>query len=349
MSMPRVSVNIVTWNSMRYLPELLASLREQTFRDFSVLVIDNASTDGVIVFLRENYPEVHILRNAKNLGFSGAHNQGIKFALHSWRGETLTERYVLVTNPDIIMPPDFLAELVAAADPAGEQVGGLGGKLLRAERRGEETLVETVRTVIIDSTGLAVSRSRRVFDRGSGEIDSGQYDSEREVFGISGALALYRASALVATALGEEYFDEQFFAYKEDADLAWRMRLLGFSARYVPEAVAYHFRRTRDAHRASLVELLRRRRNKSALVNFYSYRNHLSMLVKNEHWRNLILHAPWILLYELGKLGSLLLFEPKTLGALFSFFKTLPLMLAKRWIIMTKARVPAHDIRRWFV
>lgn len=345
--MSKVSVNIVTCNSMRYLPELLASLREQTFRDFSVLVIDNASTDGVIEFVREEYPEVSVIRNANNNGFAGGHNQGIKYAFHGWRNEDLAHRYVLVINPDIILTPECLAKLVAAGDLVGERCGALGAKLLRVTREGDGPLSETSRSSIIDSTGLVARRSRRISDRGAGELDRSQYDGAHEVFGISGAFALYRASALEAVRIRDDYFDTAFFAYKEDADMAWRLRLAGFGARIVPESMAYHFRRVGGRDKSGMIEWLKNRRGKSSLINFYSYRNHLAMLIKNEHVINALLDLPWIVSYEIGKFFSILFFEPKTLAGVASVVKMLPELRTKRRMIMAKRRISAREMRTW--
>lgn len=332
---------------MRYLPDLMKSLREQTFRDFSILVIDNASADGTIEFLREKYPETKVLRNFKNLGFAPAHNQGIKYALAMWRNEPLEECYVLVTNPDIILTPDYLKNIVACAE-AKPRTAVFGGKLLKVFRQEEDGFQENVRTDSIDSTGLVISRGRRVVDRGAGELDHNQHDSATEVFGVSGALAFYRASALEAVRCGEEYFDDNFFAYKEDVDLAWRLQLHGFGAEYVPQAKAYHFRRVAGKEKSRPLDLLKNRRQKSKLVNFYSYRNHLWMLVKNEHPRNVFLHFPWISGYELAKFGSILFFEPHLLRAGIAFWRELPKMLEKRRRVMAKSRVSAQEMRKWF-
>lgn len=332
---------------MKYLPDLMASIRKQTFQDYSVLVIDNASTDGTIEFLRDQYPEVTVLRNFNNTGFAPAHNQGIKYAMASWRGAPLEEQYVLVTNPDIVFTPDFLEKMVAAAD-AEHVVASFEGKLLRAWREGEGALVETVRSDIIDSTGLRLIRTRRNADRGSEERDIGQYDNQRDIFGVSGALAFYRASALEAVRMGEEYFDHDIFAYKEDVDLAWRLRRYGFGARFVPAAVAYHFRRAAGKEKAGWLETLRNRKTKSPFINYLSYRNHLWVLVKNEHWTNLFLHLPWIFPYEAGKFFSILFFEPRTLRAVVDFWKGVPKQLAKRKIVKEKSHVSAKEMRKWF-
>jgi len=110
---PRISINIVAWNSMDYLPDLMASIAKQTYGRFQVVVVDNDSDDGVEAFLNREYPNVAVLRNARNRGFAGAHNQGIRYVLDHWPEDALDDRYILVTNPDVILEPDFLARLVA--------------------------------------------------------------------------------------------------------------------------------------------------------------------------------------------------------------------------------------------
>jgi len=278
---------------MRYLPDLMLSLEKQTFTEFSVLVIDNASADGSVDFLREKYPQVKIIRNFRNLGFSAAHNQGIKYAMAMWKDEPMDSNYVLITNPDIILTPDYLEKLVAAADTHPE-AASFSGKLLGATRAEDDGFKDDTKTNTIDSTGLSISRSRRVTDRGAGELDSGQFDQSQEVFGVSGALALYRLSALDAVRHGEEFFDDDFFAYKEDADLAWRLQLAGFFARFVPEALAYHFRRVGGKEKSGFFQMFKNRKYKPKEINYYSYRNHLWMLVKNDGLGNFFQHLPWI-------------------------------------------------------
>jgi len=343
--MARIAINIVTWNSMKYLPEALASIYGQTYRDFFVLVIDNGSGDGTPEFVRRNYPQAGVLRNFKNLGFARAHNQGIVYAkthLNSAGGDKM----VLVTNPDILLEPDFLEKLAAEMDRRPD-AGSAGGKLLKVHQEGGE-VKEAVRTNVIDSTGLQLTRARRAYDRGAGELDKGGPDRTEEVFGVSGAVALYRLEALEDAAYGGEYFDEDFFAYKEDIDLAWRLRLRGWPALYVPAARAYHYRTAAGRVRASWREIILGRRDRSKRVNFLSYRNHLLLLLKNEQALNYLLHWPLIWLYEFQKFVFILFREPSTLGAWFSYLRLAPRMLAKRRLIQSRRQVRAGDVRKWF-
>jgi GT2 family glycosyltransferase len=341
--MPRIAINIVTWNSLKFLPEALESIRRQTFSDFILLIIDNASTDGTVEFVREKYPGAAILRNTRNLGFARGHNQGVAYAKAHLKG---TDPLVLVTNPDIVLEPDFLEKLVDSVDRRPE-FGSACGKLLKMRRVGEGEFVEGEKTDTIDSTGLLMMKSRRVADRGAGERDAGQFDRTEGVFGVTGALGLYRLKALEDVGLEDGPFDESFFAYKEDIDLAWRLRLSGHGALYSPAARAYHYRTAAGRARAGVREVVAGRRGRSQLIRRLSYRNHLLMLVKNEQGANFIRHFPRVLAYELGKLLYCLLREPASLRGLVSFLAMLPSVLRKRRSIMRKA-VPAGEIRKWF-
>src|SRR3989338_1155522 len=302
MSDPIISIHIVTWNSMRFLPELLKSIAEQTFKDVNILIIDNASSDGIETFVRNQNPEIVFIRNARNLGFSAAHNQGIRYAIEHWPQEALQNRFILLTNPDIIFTTTYLEELMHAT-LMHSSVASFGGKLLRAfgENLGDEVFKQTVRSDLLDSVGLNPHRNYTVTDRGAGELDKGQYDTEEFVFGISGALVLFRASSLEDVRYEDEILDHHFFAYKEDVDLAWRLQQAGWDAFYVPRAVAYHYRGIYGPEKSGLWQRLRNHRSKSSLRNFFSTRNHWLMLIKNIHGSHFLLSLPWIGLYEGGR------------------------------------------------
>ncbi len=349
MAYPKLSVHIVTWNSMRFLPDLLKSIMDQSYRDFNVLIIDNASTDGVEQFLKEQYPEMSFIRNARNLGFSVAHNQGLRYAIEHWPQTELQEHFILLTNPDVLLTPTFLEELVHAS-ASHPEVGSFGGKLLRAfgENLSDEVFKEIVRSDRIDSVGLNPHRNRTVTDRGAGELDEGQYEEQEKVFGISGALALFRASALEDVRFGEEVLDHDFFAYKEDVDLAWRLQHAGWDSLYVPRAMAYHYRGMYGPEKSGLWKRMRNRREKSSLRNFFSTRNHWLMLIKNLKFVNFLLSFPWIVTYEVGRLGYILVFERSGWRATREAIALAPRMWRKRRATMKRAKRPAKEIRTWF-
>jgi len=340
--MSKVSVQIVTWNSERYIFDCLESLSRQTFTDFSVMVIDNHSTDSTVKFVREHYPTVSMLQNFRNIGFTKAHNQGIHLA----KGE-----YSLILNPDVILAEDFLANLVSFADQHPEG-GSFGGKILKLQSKAIDDddqggLRQVIKSEIIDSAGLQIYKSRRVVDRGEGQRDEGQYNRPEPVFGISGACVLYRRSALNEVLIRNEYFDNNFFAYKEDIDLAWRLRLYGFESWYQPAALCYHYRGFGTAGRG-FGKINRSRRSVSKLLRFYSFKNQHLLLVKNDQWLNLLLALPWFLLRELQVILYSLVFEPFQWRGVILFFRQLPETFNKRRVIMAHRKVQPREIRKWF-
>lgn len=350
--MARLSVHIVSWNSARVLPEAVESLRAQTFKDFTLTLVDNASTDGSVDVVRERFPEATVLRNFKNLGFSRAHNQAIELARNRWsdddkRGRSSIDRYVLVMNPDVILTPDCLEKLTRGIDGRYD-VGSACGKLLRVRLRADEH-GEPEFTDILDSAGLVMRKSRRAADRGAGERDGPAYAGSSEVFGVSGALALVRAEALdLLREIDGQVLDEDFFAYKEDVDLAWRLRLLGWKAAYVPSATAYHYRGTGGAEKAGLWQRFARRRRRSPMVNRLSTRNQILMEAKDDDAVNRLLHLPWICAQAVGTFLSTLILTPSALGAYFEALALLPKMLKKRRLITQRRKVSPKEMRAWF-
>ncbi|TSC56667.1 MAG: glycosyl transferase family protein [Parcubacteria group bacterium Gr01-1014_18] len=336
--MPMVSINLVTFNSKKFLENCLNSVFDQTFRDFQVMVVDNASMDGTVDYIKKNFPKVYILRNNQNQGFSGAHNQAIELSRHS--------KYILLTNPDIILVPDFLEKAVAKME-SDASLGSLGGKLRKVRSVMDGDFVESEKTQVIDTTGLSMLRNGAFVERGTGETDLGQYDTDEEVFGVSGALCLYRTQALESIRWEGEYFDRDFFVYQEDVDVAWRLALGGWKSWYLPAAMAYHYRGAESPGTWSQWEIIKNRRRKSALVNYCSYRNHFYLLVKNLYWSNFFRYLPFIAFYEFRRFVYIVLFETRTLRAFADIAGNFPKMLRKRRGIMAGSKITAREVRAW--
>jgi GT2 family glycosyltransferase len=212
---PRVSVIILSWNGKDLLRGCLASLSTQTYADFETIVVDNGSTDGSAELVAAEFPSVRLMRNERNEGFCRGNNQGIREA----RGDL-----VVLLNNDAEVAPEFLARLVAAADLEPE-AGMFATRIMMYDRSN-----------VFDSTGLLVYPDGICRSRGWLEKDLGQYDEAVEVLGPNGCAAAYRRGMLDDVGL----FDERYFAYLEDLDLAFRGQLRGWKCRYVPDAVAYH-------------------------------------------------------------------------------------------------------------
>jgi GT2 family glycosyltransferase len=346
----KLYLTIASWNSMDVLPDLLKSLEEQTYQEYQVIIIDNNSEDGTVEFVRKNYPSVMLIRNMRNLGFAQAHNQGIRHVLSHSDPEFYDEIFILATNHDIVLKKDFLAKLMMRTK-AHKDVGSFTGKLLKAyaDNITDEVLKESVRSDMIDSTGLRAKKNRTFADRGAGEMDEGQYDDYQEIFGVSGALGLYRASALHDAMQDNQVFDQDFFAYKEDVDLAWRLQWLGWKARFVPEAVAYHYRGMYGKERMGFFERIKNRFQKSKLRSFYSNRNHWWLLVKNESIGGFLLAAPRLVVTESLRIVYTSIFEFKNLRSFIEALLKMPKMIKKRRELMKKRRVKPKVIRAWFV
>jgi GT2 family glycosyltransferase len=319
-----VAIVILCWNSRQYLPDCIESVLAQTYPAIELLISDNASSDGSPEYVKEHFPGIRLIENACNLGYAAGHNRAIVLT----QGE-----YVLLLNPDVRLQPDYVARLVEAMD-ADRRIGIMQGKLLSAK-----LLDEVLRPDgLIDSAGVWVSKTRRNGDRGIGRPDVGQYDREEDVFGAAGAAALYRRALLEDIRLDGEYFDETFFAYREEVDLAWRAQWRGWHCRYVPGAIAYHARSYTPGTRGQQPVALRR----------LQYRNRYLMLVKNDALPNILYHLPYLAATELAALGYVLLKERELLPCYLDVLRLAPRMLRKRRAIMASRRVSSREMRRWF-
>ncbi|MEI6627059.1 MAG: glycosyltransferase family 2 protein [bacterium] len=340
---PKITFQIVTWNSIKYIGECVESILRQTHREFQILVIDNNSQDGTVKFLKTNYPDITVFQNNKNLGFAKANNQGIRL---------LNSPYIITCNPDIVLEDNWLENIMAVAESDKySEYGSFGGKMLKSRIVNADTN-ELERSNIIDSCGLKIENNFRVVELGAGQ-DGDAFVSNQEVFGHCAGLALYKREALNDVCLGNqegttsECFDEDFFIYKEDIDLAWRLQLFGWKSFLVPMAKAYHVRSLAGSEKRKFMDIFKLRRKQSKISRFYSFRNHWFMLVKNLQAENLKKYWPNILGYEFKKVLYILFLEWSSIKALGQILKLLPKMLAKRKKIMKKARVEARYLRHW--
>lgn len=316
---PLVTVGIVTWNSEADLPLCLDGLGEQRYPQLELIVVDNASGDRSLELVRQRWPTARVIENSKNEGFCCAQNTAIR-ASH---GE-----YYLPLNPDVQLLPRFMECLVAALE-SRPAFGSAVGKMWQ---QGLED------PPLLDAAGLFLDRRRHQYLRGHSEPDRGQYDAAEEVFGADGAAPLLRRSMLEDVALDDEYFDELYFGYMEDVDLAWRARLRGWKCWYEPQASASHLRMFKPGRRRAVDRAVRR----IAVKNRY-----LTML-KNEgpeEWRR-----DWwrVFGYDLGIWAYILLFEPSSLGALRMLRAQWGEALARRRRIWSRVKATSRERMQWF-
>ncbi|MGH2524060.1 MAG: glycosyltransferase family 2 protein, partial [Anaerolineales bacterium] len=202
---PLASVVITNWNGCHFLEKCLGSLAAQTYPAVEIILVDNGSTDGSAAWVGEHFPAVRLIANARNMGFAAANNQGIRVA----QGE-----YVALLNNDTWVEPDWLAELVQAIE-SGPRVGMVASKMVYADQ-----------PQVINSTGVCLDRSGVVWDRQTGLPERVSEREPVEIFGPCAGAALYRHALFDDVGV----FDENFFAYLEDVDLAWRARWRGWRA-----------------------------------------------------------------------------------------------------------------------
>lgn len=344
MSGHKVTIIIPAYNSKIYIAHCLNSIFDQTYRDFQVLLIDNNSQDGTADFVRSNYPGVNIIQNNKNLFFAKANNQGIRL---------VKTDYVLLCNQDIILEPAWLEEIMRAAESEKYQrYGSFGGRLLKLKSINIE-VGEFEKTDKIDSCGLLVLKNHRVVELGAGQTKD-KFLKVQEVFGQSGALALFRREALEDVVLRNDdhhngdYFDSDFLFYKEDVDLAWRLQLLGWPSLFLPEAVAYHLRTLSGSEEDNLGRVVKLRSQKPQLARYYSYRNHFLVLFGDEFASNLWRYLPQIFWCELKKFIYVLFFETSSLVAIGEVLRLSGRIKRKRKEVFSKCRVTAKEIRKWY-
>jgi GT2 family glycosyltransferase len=210
----QVSVVIPNWNGGRWLPDCLVALAAQQLPAAEVIVVDNGSSDGSVGYLRERHPAVTVLELGENTGFAHAANRGLRAA----RSEL-----VALINTDVVLDADWIARMAAAIE-RGSEVASVACKMLSLADRGR-----------VYDAGDILRRDGACEQRGRFGRDDGRWDEPGEVFGACAGAALYRRGAVLE--LGG--FDERYFAYLEDVDLALRLRLAGWRCRYEP-AVALH-------------------------------------------------------------------------------------------------------------
>lgn len=313
----------MSFNSERYIRRCLDSVLAQAGVALEVVVIDNASTDRTRKILKEFKGRIRVLSSHRNLGFAEAQNRAIAASHSEW---------VLTLNPDVLLEPGFIRQLVDAGD-VDPRVGTVCGKLLSIGP-GFQPLPEPR----IDSTGIFFTPAMRHFDRGWHEPDTGRDGGDEYVFGATAAAALFRRGMIEDVAVDGSFFDPDFFIYREDADVAWRAQLLGWRCVYTPAAVGHHVRTVTPANRRSV----------PAVINMHSVKNRFLMRVKNTTAG--VARRCWapMLWRDAVVLGGSLLWEPSSLRAFWELAKALPRALRRRRTIMRRRRVADADLAQWF-
>jgi GT2 family glycosyltransferase len=263
---PSVAVVVVNFNGGEVVERCLEALAAQTRGPDRTIVVDNASDDGSPDRIAERFPEVELLRHDRNSGFAGGNNAGVRAADGC--------DWIALVNPDAFPEPTWLERLLEAAAERSD-FSFFGSLLLRANNPDE-----------VDGTGDAYHVGGMAWRRDNGRPLAEAHLDPGEIFSPCAAAALYRRDVFLAAG----GFDEGFFAYYEDSDLAFRLRLLGEQCLYVPDAVVQHVGFSTAGE-------------ESAFTVFYSQRNLVWAWVKNMPGPLLAVYLPQHLLVNLLNVG----------------------------------------------
>lgn len=315
-----IAVVLINFNGTQFFPRSLDSILAQK-QDLSFTIIDNVSTDSSVEYFKKNFPQIELIENKHNNGYAGAANQAYEIA------KKKNAKYLMIINPDIVLPPDYIqkALTICESDP---KIAAFTGKVLRYDFDTNQP------TEYIDSVGLHCYRNRRIVDYGQGQKDHGQFDEPREVFGVSGSCPIYRLEALSSVAIPRkntyEIFDEDFFMYKEDVDISWRLSFFGWKNFYHPDVVGYHGRGTGILQEHDHVSVFKNRRNASSLAKYHAYKNQRLMMIKNEQPLQFLKDFPHILFKEILITGYIIFREPRLIKAFFHLLRQIPNAIRKR-------------------
>ncbi|MFA6097232.1 MAG: glycosyltransferase family 2 protein [Candidatus Paceibacterota bacterium] len=251
MNKPKIAVVIINWNGIVLLEECLCSVENQIYGNSKIIFVDNGSSDGSAGFVRGRFPKVDIIQLDKNTGFAKANNVGIHRALEDKEVE-----YVALLNNDAVAEKSWLGKMLEVAEQ-NDRIGSVAPKILKYYHKNE-----------FDCFGIKI----RIIGSGMNNLlnmkDDGSYDRSYEVFGTSGCSCLYKRKMLEDIVIEDEYFDNDFFAYCEDIDLDWRMRLRGWKSFTAPGSVVFH--------KGSATC-----QTYSYFKAFHSHRNRLFVMLKN--------------------------------------------------------------------
>jgi GT2 family glycosyltransferase len=312
-----VAICIVIHDDAADLPGCLESVAVLHHRPLEIVVVDCDSRDGGLETARAHAPAgipFQAVALGANLGFAG----GMNAAFARTRAP-----FVLTLNADARLTPDYVTRLLERADP---RTGAVTGRLVRPERDGQRKL---------DACGMHLTSNWRHLDRGSGEVDRGQFAKPEKVFGATGAASLFRREALDDVAVDGEIFDPRFHSFREDAELCFRLRERGWEVIYEPAAVAEHRR----------FNLPERRSAMPAFVNLHSLKNRYLLRIYHQTGRNFVRTFFPTLVRDVAALGYVLLRERSSLGAYGWLWRHRAELMRRRRTIQGRK---TQEIDRWF-
>lgn len=340
MSNPRVSINLVILNGEKYIHHCLNGILVQTYPreliEFNIL--DNGSTDKTTSIIKNNkFLNINLIESRKNLGMWPGQEELLK---HS------NGKYILAMAVDVILDEDFIKNAVRAMEEDAN-IGALEAKVFKYDLvDGRPSL-----TKVIDTLGFQIFKSRRVVNIGHGDTDKGQFNFQKEIFGVEGACPFFRRTAMEDIRIDGRFCDHDYFWYGDDLDISWRMNLFGWKQIFEPTVIAWHDRQTTKSLKRGYLDYLTRVPLRSQIPiqkRRLDWRNTRFTIIKNDYIINILRDLPYILGREMAVFGYTLIFEPKIFMELKNFIRLLPRMISRRKEIMSRAKVSSSEIKKWF-
>ncbi|MFT5365460.1 MAG: GT2 family glycosyltransferase [Candidatus Latescibacterota bacterium] len=311
-----VAVVVVNWNGAAFIERCLDAVLGQSHVPEEIVVLDNGSSDESIALIQSRFPSVRLVLRSKNEGFARGYNLAI--------AQTQSP-YVLILNTDVFLDRDFLLYGLQALHQAPD-IGSVAAKVYQAD------------TDQVENVGQFLQPWLKM-------VNSRVTDLPEFVFSGSGAALLCRREMLDDIVWQDTYFDESFFLYWEDADLAWRAQLRGWRCIFSPEAKAHHLGSASQGGKVSTLQ-------KPAFVQRHIWKNRYLIVFQNLSLREMLVLSPGLILNELAHWAIILVRIPRRLPvfvlAHLDFVRLLPRALTKRRFIQKRRRVGPWAALRFF-
>lgn len=310
---PLVSLHLVVSHPAGSMTPVLQSLGSQTWSQFQIVLVDNASQDRKEPWPRGAGPEIMVLRNFRDQGFARAHNQALTSLFARWDPSTWSERYIILTSSRIIFAPEALTHLLEALE-RNPTLMAVAPKVRQARVESQEESDEPglIDSECLEQMGVMLGRKQEPRARGQAEKDTGQYDEVAPDLLSTWCVAI-RASALMATKVGEEWLDEDLPESYALADLAWRLKILQIPTQLIPSALVWV--RTGSNKRLGWLGRVRRWYGQESLQARRERSYAVVLRCKNIAFSTMIKALPWLFVQGLTRFMMTFL-DPRVIPAL---------------------------------
>lgn len=268
---PLTVIIILTWNNERDIADCLNSVANLEYKNYKTIVVDNASSDSTVDIVENKFPDIDLLKLEKNYYFTTGNNKGFEYALTKYNPD-----YLMILNPDTIVEKDLLKILVSEAEK-DEEIAAVGPKIKFKGGKNDGK---------INSASLFYDNFRTAYDLGFEEIDHGQFDHTKEVFGVTGTCILFRSEVIKQT----KGFWGILKMYTDEVELFIRVHKLGWKVIYTGKTTVWHkYMQSTNQAKNLKVDNLKMRNWLLIALRHYSLRGKLAMFreVLSRKWREM--------------------------------------------------------------